>query len=157
MIKALFIDFYGTVVYEDGAVIKVVTQEIFDTGIAENTSEIGAYWWKEFQSAFMNCYGETFQTQRTLEYQSLVNTIKHFQSSDDATKLSNMMFDYWIKPPIFDESKEFFEKCQVPIYIVSNIDRADILKAIEFHGLKPIGCLQVRMRNPISQEKNCLN
>lgn len=48
MVKAIFIDFYGTVVYEDGAVIKVVTQEIFDFGIAENTSETGAYWWKEF-------------------------------------------------------------------------------------------------------------
>lgn len=74
-----------------------------------------------------------------MEYQSLVNTIKHFESSSDATKLSNMMFDYWIKPPIFDETKEFFVNCPVPVYIVSNIDRADILKAIEFHGLKPDG------------------
>lgn len=38
-------------------------------------------------------------------------------------------------PPIFEESKEFFEKSPVPIYIVSNIDRNDILQAIEFHGL----------------------
>ena len=43
----------------------------------------------------------------------------------------------WLKPPIFKESKKFFQKCAVPIYIVSNIDRADILAAIEFHGLKP--------------------
>ena len=108
MVKAVFIDFYGTVVYEDGAVIKVVNQEIFDTGIAENTLEIGTYWWKEFQSAFMNAYGETFQTQRALEHQSLVNTIKNYGSTADAEKLSNMMFDYWRKPPIFNESKEFF-------------------------------------------------
>ncbi len=49
------------------------------------------------------------------------------------------MFEYWINPPIFEESKEFFQNCPVPIYIVSNIDRADILKAIEIHGLKPAG------------------
>ena len=36
-------------------------------------------------------------------------------------------------------TKEFFENCAVPIYIVSNIDMEDILKAIEFHGLKPAG------------------
>lgn len=47
------------------------------------------------------------------------------------------MFDHWVKPPIFEESKHFFEICPVPIYIVSNIDRADILKAIEYHNLKP--------------------
>ena len=48
-----------------------------------------------------------------------------------------MMFKHWIKPPIFEEAKQFFEICPVPIYIVSNIDRDDILKAIEFHGLTP--------------------
>ncbi len=32
MVKAVFIDFYGTVVHEDGEVIKKVAQEIFDTG-----------------------------------------------------------------------------------------------------------------------------
>lgn len=66
-----------------------------------------------------------------------MKTIKHFKSGADAVKLSNMMFEYWRKPPIFHESKEFFEKCPVPIYIVSNIDREDILKAVEFHELKP--------------------
>ena len=29
MIKAVFIDFYGTVVHEDGEVIKQVSQEIY--------------------------------------------------------------------------------------------------------------------------------
>jgi FMN phosphatase YigB (HAD superfamily) len=33
MIKAIFIDFYGTVVHKDGEVIKQVSQEILDTGI----------------------------------------------------------------------------------------------------------------------------
>lgn len=139
MIKAIFIDFYGTVVYEDGEVIEIVTKEIYDTGIGSNTSEIDVYWWKEFQNAFIHSYGENFQTQRVLEYQSLEKTIKHFQSTADAKELSDRMFDYWMKPPIFEESKTFFKNCPVPIYIVSNIDRSDILKAIEFHGLKQTG------------------
>ncbi len=44
MIKAIFIDFYGTVVFEDGEVIQKITQEIYDTGKAENKAEIGGYW-----------------------------------------------------------------------------------------------------------------
>lgn len=31
MVKAVFVDFYGTIVHEDGAVIQKITQEIFDT------------------------------------------------------------------------------------------------------------------------------
>ena len=49
------------------------------------------------------------------------------------------MFEYWVKPPIFEESKKFFDVCPVPIYVVSNIDRDDVLQAIEYHGLKPAG------------------
>ncbi len=44
MIKAFFMDFYGTVVHEDGEVINQITQEIYDTGNAKNKSEIGLYW-----------------------------------------------------------------------------------------------------------------
>ncbi len=137
MVKAVFLDFYGTVVHEDGEVIRKVSQEIFDTGKVKDKSEIGSYWWNVFQTAFLPSYGDNFETQRKLEYQSLSKTIQHFDSSADAELLSNLMFDHWIKPPIFEEAKLFFEICPIPIYIVSNIDREDILKAIEFHGLKP--------------------
>lgn len=137
MVKAIFIDFYGTVVHEDGKVIKQVSQEIFDTGKVNDKSEIGLYWWNEFQTAFTSAYGENFQTQRELEYQSLDKTIQYFNSSADAQALSNLMFEHWVKPPIFEESKQFFEISPVPIYIVSNIDRDDILQAIKFHGLEP--------------------
>ena len=139
MVKAVFIDFYGTVVHEDGEVIKKISQEIFDTGNVRDKSEIGAYWWNEFQTGFLSAYGDNFEKQRVLEYKSLLNTIQYFESTADAMQLSNMMFDHWMKPPIFEEAKQFFETCPVPIYVVSNIDRADVLKAIEFHNLKPAG------------------
>lgn len=58
MVKAVFIDFYGTVVHEDGEVIKKISQEIFDTGNVEDQSEIGSYWWNEFQTGFLSAYGD---------------------------------------------------------------------------------------------------
>jgi len=106
MVKAIFIDFYGTVVHEDGEVIKQVSQEIFDTGKVNDKSEIGSYWWNEFQTAFISAYGESFKTQRELEYQSLDKTIQYFNSSADVEVLSNLMFEHWVKPPIFEEAKQ---------------------------------------------------
>lgn len=139
MIKAVFIDFYGTIVHEDGAVISKITQEISENGNESDKSKIGSFWWNEFQNMFINSYNDTFKTQRELEYESLVRTIKQFGSSSDAEVLSEMMFDHWRNPPIFAESKEFFKKCPLPIYIVSNIDRCDISEAVSFHGLNPNG------------------
>lgn len=139
MTKAFFLDFYGTVVHEDGEIIKKITQIIYDTGKAENNSEIDAFWWNDFQTMFTNSYGDNFETQRVLEEKSLEHTLAKFCSTANANELSNYMFEHWIKPPIFEESKEFFESSPIPVYIVSNIDTADILKAIEYHNLKPAG------------------
>lgn len=137
MIKAIFADFYGTIVFEDGENVAKISDMIYKTGNAQSVSQIGSYWWNSFQRLFENSYGENFRTQRELETQSLIDTIQHFGSSEDGVKLSNEMFEYWVKPPIFEESKQFFDDCPVPIYIVSNIDRDDVQQAIEYHGLKP--------------------
>lgn len=139
MIKAFFLDFYGTVVHEDGEIIKKITQIIYDTGKAENMSEIDAFWWKDFQSMFINSYGDSFETQRALEKKSLEHTMEKFCSTANVDELSNYMFEHWTKPPIFEDSLEFFDMTPIPIYIVSNIDTADILKAIEFNRLSPAG------------------
>ncbi len=139
MKNAVFLDFYGTVVFEDGENIEKISKIIQDTGEVNDISEVGSYWWNEFYHVFVNAYGEKFRTQRDIETQSLARTIERFKSSADATELSNEMFEYWQKPPIFEESKHFFEMCPVPIYIVSNIDTADIKEAIQFHDLKPAG------------------
>jgi 2-haloacid dehalogenase/putative hydrolase of the HAD superfamily len=139
MIKAVFTDFYGTLAHEDGEIVKRISEEIFDTGKADDISDIGAYWWERFQSLFSSSYGEDFRTQRELEYTSLEDTIKHFCSTADAGKLSELMFSHWQKPPVFADTLPFFEKCPVPVCIVSNIDRCDVMSALDHIGVKPRG------------------
>lgn len=137
MVKAVFLDFYGTVVHEDGEIIKKITDIIVNTGQVTNMSDIGAFWWNDFQTMFHNSHGENFETQRCLEYKSLENTLRRFNSTANPQELSDMMFRHWRKPPIFEDTKEFFSRCPIPIYIVSNIDTDDIMAAIEYHNLTP--------------------
>ena len=139
MIKAFFVDFYGTVVHEDGVVIKDITRIIESTGKAQDPSEIDAFWWRDFQSLFQNAHGETFETQRALETKSIAHTLEKFHSTADAEELSAMLFANWVNPPIFPDSLEFFSKSTLPVYIVSNIDTADIQEAIRYHDLTPAG------------------
>lgn len=136
MIKALFVDFYGTVVHEDGAVIKIISNRIFQTGKVDKISDIGSYWWKEFNHLCSISYGNNFKLQRELECMSLERTLNYFESTEDADELSQLMFDHWQAPPIFEDSKVFIEKCPIPICIVSNIDMADIIKALHLHDVR---------------------
>ena len=77
MIKAFFLDFYGTVVHEDGEIIKKITQIIYDTGEAENMSEIDAFWWNDFQDLFSNSHGNNFTllVWKSYSYSYLFNNI----------------------------------------------------------------------------------
>ena len=102
MVKAFFVDFYGTVVHEDGEIIKKITQIICDSGTVHDKQDVGTYWWNEFQSLFVNSFGESFETQRELERRSLKRTLDNFSSDADVNILSDMMFRHWCKPPIFD-------------------------------------------------------
>ena len=138
-VKALFADFYGTIVHEDGELIKKITQIICDTGEEKDASEVGSFWRMDFQKLLAGAFGSAFETQRALERKSLEHTLERFRAKADAEKLCGLLYDFWISPPLFKESKRFFEENPVPVYIVSNIDTADIKKAIRYHDLAPAG------------------
>jgi len=44
MVKAVFLDSYGMVVYEDNDPIQSIIERILKTGISKNKEEIGTYW-----------------------------------------------------------------------------------------------------------------
>lgn len=139
MVRAVFLDFYGTVVHEDGAVVHAISQRIAAASGAGNPQSIEAYWWETFQALCKKSFGAQFQTQRVLEQLSLEQTLRHFGSAANAGELSELMFAHWVKPPIFKDAKRFLKACPVPVCIVSNIDRADLLEAIRYHHLTPAG------------------
>jgi 2-haloalkanoic acid dehalogenase type II len=141
-IKALFLDFYGTVVHEDDDIIPIICNEIKDESKIEcDIKDIGGYWWKVFSKMFRDSYGKNFETQRTLGLKSLNKTILHFQSSAIGEKIIEKQFSHWQEPGIFNESINFLNFVDVPVYVLSNIDTEDILKAIEFHGLEVNGVI----------------
>lgn len=139
MIKGIFVDFYGTIVQEDKELFREIVSLISKDCKSYTRAEIGSFWGKEHQRAFNNAYGTKFETQRVLEKKALENTINMFHSNANVDELCQMMFERWIRPPIFDESILFFENRPVPIYIVSNIDTSDINEAIKYHNLSPDG------------------
>lgn len=47
------------------------------------------------------------------------------------------MFEHWRNPPIFEDAANFLALCDIPYYIVSNIDTDDVMAAIHYHDLMP--------------------
>lgn len=136
-IKALFLDFYGTLVYEDGEVISRICERIRKASpFSPEARDIASYWWKKFFSSCVESFGESFRLQRDIELESLRETLQRFSCNDNAEDVSEELFSYWMKPGILHDTLQFLDKVNIPVCIVSNIDRADLVGAIKYHGIK---------------------
>ena len=132
--KYIFLDFYGTLVEEDDEIIDRIVRSIANVSpLSNDTEAIGRNW--NFTKYCEGSYGENFKTQRTLERESLKHLLEKFEVSLDAEQLSSELYTYWENPRILDDTKEFLESLSIPVCIVSNIDRNDIISAMGNLGL----------------------
>jgi 2-haloalkanoic acid dehalogenase type II len=134
--QALLLDFYGTVVEEDGAVIGAICNQISTTSSSGvSPKEVADHWSNVFGRMCARCFGDAFLTQRELEHESLRLVLQHFESGLDAHVLSYPLFAYWQRPAIFPESSQVLAQLDIPVCVVSNIDEGDLKTALDFHGL----------------------
>jgi 2-haloacid dehalogenase/putative hydrolase of the HAD superfamily len=153
MIKAFFVDFYGTLAHEDGEVVKQVSKIIYDTGKAESVSEIDSYWWREFQSIFNNAYGENFMTQRDVEIRSIERTVEHFQCPSDPKELAQMLFAQWVAPELFELALR--ETCLSPDEVIHIGDSV----SSDFRGASSVGIRALwlnRFEKPVPEGVECI-
>lgn len=137
--KAVFCDFYGTVVYENGPQSFEVIKRIFKNSEAPSPEAVVGYWWKVFAERLAAAYGENYQTQYHSALDSFVDVIDHYQASADPRKMCDIMVQHWCNPPIYDETPAFLENLECPIYFVTNSDDLFIDEAVKNHGLTPDG------------------
>jgi FMN phosphatase YigB (HAD superfamily) len=142
MLKALFLDFYGTIVEENDDYITEVCSLLSNmTEEKIRASEIGGYWSKQFVYLCNESFGDKFITQRDIQRISLENTLNKFNINHDAIKLCEPLWESESKPNIFKESLSFLNSLSIPFYIISNIDNDEILKAIEHIAITPGGVI----------------
>lgn len=93
MMKAVFLDFYGTLVHEDDAVLPLIYRRIVEGACSAITHrEIGDYWWKLFSRACEESYETCFKTQRSLAIKTLSETIHFFYSNCTAEEIIAAQF-----------------------------------------------------------------
>ncbi|MFC4777294.1 HAD family hydrolase [Paenibacillus sp. GCM10023252] len=137
-IKAIFLDFYGTLVHEDDEIIPLICKDIQESAFEDcQVRDIGAYWWGVFSNMFQNSYGDSFKTQRELGLISLSETISRFRAKCDANEIIQKQFAHWCKPKIYDDTLPFLNDLHgYQVYILSNIDIADVHNAATYHGIQ---------------------
>lgn len=141
MIKAIFMDFYGTVAYENGPIAMEVVKKIYDNSNAKSTEEVFLYWWKTFKKKLEHSNGENFCTQHDVGLENFKDLLIHFESSEIPEKLFARMEEHWCTTPIYDDAREFMNKVKLPIYFVTNSDDVYVSESLKKHDLHPTGVI----------------
>ncbi len=133
---AILLDFYGTVVEEDDIPIRKICEDISKVSpLTVTAAEIGFYWSYAFSQLCSQSFGTTFRLQKELEQLSLQRVLRHFEADLDSDALSQVLYEYWVRPTIFPESREVLARCKRPICLISNIDNAELQLALKHCNL----------------------
>jgi HAD superfamily hydrolase (TIGR01549 family) len=128
--KALFFDFYGTIVEEaDEYVADICNKISLHSEITVSPSEIAAYWFKLVPQMCAESYNDNFRLQKEIAVDSLQMVLNKYNCN------LKTIHEYWKSPKIFPESKEVLSKCHLPKCIVTNIDDEFIYSALQEHSL----------------------
>jgi 2-haloacid dehalogenase/putative hydrolase of the HAD superfamily len=138
MFRGLLLDFYGTLVEEDDAIVATICEEISRTASGDaNAIEVGKFWSARFSQAYRELHGPRFMKQRAISVSVLSDVVQQFGANLDPEELAGHQFSRWIAPPAFPETTAVLaviREIRIPICIVSNIDRDDIERALAFHN-----------------------
>ncbi|MDE7243860.1 MAG: HAD family hydrolase [Oscillospiraceae bacterium] len=151
MIKAVFMDFYGTVTHENGPIAMEVVQKIYKTSSAESPEEVLRYWWTAFREKLQDANGEHFQTQHDIALRNFEDLLEHFDSSESPQKLLARMEEHWCTTAAYVDAKPFMEAVDCPVYFVTNSDDKYVFAAAEKNKLHPEGIItseQARYSKP---------
>ena len=151
MLKGIFIDYTGTTVQETGKEIEEVVMRICRSSDLHEPKEAVALWWKWLKEYEEKSYKETYLTEDEIVDRVLEHLKKDINLRENFEELHRLFQQFWIHAPAFPEVRDFFERCPLPIYIISNNGIQYLEKAMEDKGLTPAGLVcadMVKAYNP---------
>lgn len=137
--KAIFSDFYGTIVREESPTSYEAANRIFNSSKADTLEEVVSHWWGDYRSRIALACGDAWRPQNDVALDTLEQVLSFFDSSEDPVELRDIMNDHWSYPPIFEDSKRFLAGLQLPLYFVTNSDDLYITEALKFHQIACTG------------------
>ncbi|RKR92163.1 2-haloacid dehalogenase/putative hydrolase of the HAD superfamily [Micromonospora pisi] len=133
MLRGLLLDFYGTVVEDDDDIMAAIAGRVAASAAGPVTgAEVGAAWGREYEAV---ASGPWFRTLRECASQSLATVMGEVGCPGDAAALCVPQFTHWRSPPLRPGTREFLSRLDVPVCVVSDVDRADLEAATALHGL----------------------
>ncbi|MBN1342479.1 MAG: HAD family hydrolase [Phycisphaerae bacterium] len=139
---ALFLDFYGTITNLARETIEEVCERVMrDVGIDGEAGELAVEWGRRFFRLIERSNHDRFRTLYECERDSFIELMDAMGHRLDGNPIRaadgyiRPLLDYLSHPPIHEDVFEVLEQLDVPICLVTNADRDDVMTATRHYGL----------------------
>ncbi len=135
-IKALLVDFYGTLVRENDGLIRDLARRVCDTSpLVVSPGDVAHFWWETMNSMFRECSGDRWRSLEELEESALNEVAARFDSHLDIREALDEILDSWLRPEVFSDTRIFMSRLPLPICVVANGDSEPMDDAIAYAQL----------------------
>ena len=141
MLKAIFIDYTGTMVREDEPYTRELIAYFMAHSNLKSPGEILKVVWSKVKEIESASHGDSFagvdeRTDRILEY-----CRENCGLQGDFKYMHEVWSKIWVHAPLYEDVKPFFERAKLPIYVLTNDDLCYVEESMRIKGLKPAGII----------------
>lgn len=145
MIKAVFLDYTGTMVMDDEPNTRELLKYFITHSELKDPKEILRIVWGMIKKLEFERKGESFIRNDDRIDIILDHCVKNCGLTGDLALMHEMWQKIWVYAPLFGDVKPFFENCKLPIYVLSNDDLVYLERSMADKGLSPAGIISAEM------------
>ncbi|MDD3243039.1 MAG: HAD family hydrolase [Eubacteriales bacterium] len=130
-IKAVFLDFYGTLAREDDGLIKNLCRKVCETSALNiQPADAARYWWECTNSFCRRYSGADFKSQLEIEKLVLEAVNARYESALPVEGTLNDILQSWQQPETWSDVRPFLAQLPLKVCIVANAEHATLEKAL---------------------------
>lgn len=141
MIKAIFMDYTGTMVREDEPYTRELVKYFIEHSDIKTPEDVLGAVWSKVKEIESTCFGDEFILNDEKVDRILSFCCKHYGLKGDLQYMHEVWQKIWVYAPLFEDVKPFFERVEKPIYIISNDDLKYLDESMRIKELNPAGII----------------
>ena len=118
MIKAVFIDYTGTILQFRGKDYDEMLTRFVEHSQIKTREEAFQWYMDHLRLMERDCYGDNFLTEEEIIDKLLVKAEDEVKLREDHTIMHTLMQNFWMYAPLYSDEPEFLSVCTLPVYIL---------------------------------------
>ncbi len=143
MVQAVFIDYMGTTLDEHSPEMAEIVRRICKNSDVHDPRQVQRFILDSRRRYEADSYLDAYLTEDEIADQLILDMEARIGLKDDPAALRGLIRNHWVSALVFADARTFFERCPVPIYIITNNGLPYMEQALRLNGLSAAGVVSV--------------